>query len=173
VVGVVTNAGTDPTDRGDGDFVYHAALPSELNPGYFAARVRDTGDKLGARIPLIAAEIDPALRVYDVLQLDEVLRRRNLQGRMIGSGAIVIVSLAVLLSAAGLFALVAVAVERRRREIGIRIALGATTGGVLKAVFESRRDSAADGVGQRADAARFCEAGAQLFPRWYAMGVST
>jgi putative ABC transport system permease protein len=135
VVGVVTNTGMNPTDRGDGDFVYHAALPSELNPGYFAARVRGTGSNLGARIPSIAAEVDPVLRVYDVFRLDELRRRRNLTGRMIGIGAMVIVSLAVLLSAAGLFALVAVAVEGRRREIGIRMALGASTRGVLQAVF--------------------------------------
>ena len=135
VVGVVTNTGMYPTDLGDGDFVYHAALPSELNPGYFAGRLRNGGGNFGARIPSIAVEIDPALRVYDVLRLDEVIRRGQQTGRMIGIGAIVVVSLAVLLSGSGLFALVAVAVERRRREIGIRVALGATTRGVLKAVF--------------------------------------
>jgi putative ABC transport system permease protein len=135
VVGVVTNAGMDPSDRGDGDFLYHAALPSELNPGYFAARLRDTESNLGARIPSIALAIDPALRVYDVLQLDEVVRRRKLGGIMGGIGAIVVVSLAILLSASGLFALMAVAVERRTREIGIRIALGASSRGVLKALF--------------------------------------
>jgi putative ABC transport system permease protein len=64
---------------------------------------------------------------------------------MIGIGFIVILSLALMLSAAGLFALVAVAVERRRREIGIRIALGASTRGVLKAVFA--RAAAQLGVG--------------------------
>jgi putative ABC transport system permease protein len=44
-------------------------------------------------------------------------------------------SIALARAAAGLFALVAVAVERRRREIGIRIALGASSGGVLRAVL--------------------------------------
>jgi len=145
VVGVVTNAGMCATDRGECDLMCHAALPSELNPGYFAAQARGEGSNLGARIPSIALEVDPALRVYDVLRLDEVVRRRNLSGRMIGIGFFVILSLALMLSAAGLFALVAVAVERRRREIGIRIALGASTRGVLKAVFA--RAAAQLGVG--------------------------
>jgi putative ABC transport system permease protein len=42
---------------------------------------------------------------------------------------------AVVFSAAGLYALMAVAVARRTREIGIRIALGASPGRVLRTVF--------------------------------------
>ena len=42
---------------------------------------------------------------------------------------------AVVFSAAGLYALMAVAVARRTREIGIRIALGASPGRVLGSVF--------------------------------------
>jgi putative ABC transport system permease protein len=42
---------------------------------------------------------------------------------------------AVVFSAAGLYALMAVAVARRTREIGIRIALGATPGHVLRSIF--------------------------------------
>jgi putative ABC transport system permease protein len=41
----------------------------------------------------------------------------------------------MVLSAAGLYSLMAVAVARRTREIGIRVAMGATARGVLAAVF--------------------------------------
>jgi ABC-type antimicrobial peptide transport system permease subunit len=53
-------------------------------------------------------------------------------------GGVVIGSIlltAVVFSAAGLYALMAVAVQRRTREIGIRIALGATPRRVLGSVF--------------------------------------
>lgn len=54
------------------------------------------------------------------------------------SGSVVfgtVLLVAVVFSAAGLYALMAVAVSRRTREIGIRIALGATPRRVLGSVF--------------------------------------
>ena len=51
----------------------------------------------------------------------------------IAFGSVLLV--AVIFSAASLYALMTVAVERRTREIGIRIALGANTRLVLRAVF--------------------------------------
>lgn len=135
VVGVVTNAGMEPTDGGEADFIYHAAAPFELYPGYIAARVRGAADGLAPRVSSIALDVDPALRVYDVLTLDEVVRRRDLPTLVTTVGANVVVAMAIMLSAAGLFALMVVAVERRTREIGIRLALGAGSQGVIRAVF--------------------------------------
>jgi len=124
-----------PTDLGEADYVYEAAPPAELFPGYVAVRMREGAAALAARVPTIALEVDRELRVRDVLTLDEVVRRRNLPGVAGAIGVNVVVALAILLSAAGLFALMAVAVERRTREIGIRVALGAGSRGVLRAVF--------------------------------------
>ena len=131
VVGVAANA----TGDGNVDMIYQAARPSELNPGYFAARLHGDPGNLAARIPMIALDVDPELRVYRALRLDEVVRRRALPGKMAYVGAMSVIGLATALSAAGLFALMAVAVERRRREIGIRVALGASSAKVLRAVF--------------------------------------
>jgi predicted permease len=130
VVGVVTNSGMDVLD-----VIYQAARPSELSPGYFAARLRGDPGNLAARIPTIAGAVSPELRVYRVIRLDEVVRQRALSGTMAYIGVLCVISLAITLSAAGLFALMAVAVQRRTREIGIRVALGASSRGVLRALF--------------------------------------
>jgi putative ABC transport system permease protein len=47
----------------------------------------------------------------------------------------IILLVALVFSAAGLYALMAVAVTRRTREIGIRVALGASPRSVLRTVF--------------------------------------
>ncbi|RPJ82390.1 MAG: FtsX-like permease family protein [Acidobacteria bacterium] len=67
--------------------------------------------------------------------MDEVIWRRFMGMIVLTFVATLIVAIALLLSAAGLFALMAVAVARRSREIAIRLTLGATRRKVLAAVF--------------------------------------
>ena len=147
VVGVVRNFDMEPTDRGEADFAFEAASPGAPEGHLVVVRVRDASvaGALTPRVREIAATVDPALRVYDARTFTEVIRDRERQLVALGTMAISVVTMAMLLSAAGLFALMAVAVDRRTREIGIRVALGADSTRVLRAVFA--RAAAQLGVG--------------------------
>lgn len=135
IVGVVRNLDMEPTDRGDADFIYHPASPATARPLTVAVRLHGDPAQFAPRLAAIARQMDPALRLYDLLPMEEVVRRRFLPIIALTMAATLVVGLAVLLSAAGLFALMQVAVARRTREIAIRLSLGATRFNVLAAVF--------------------------------------
>lgn len=92
-------------------------------PAAFAPRLRE-----------IAADVDPTLQATDVLSFDEALRRMQKFFRLVAL-TIVLVTLSVLLSAAGIHALMSFTVARRGKEIGIRAALGAHPRRLLASVF--------------------------------------
>jgi predicted permease len=74
-------------------------------------------------IPRAAAELDQSVSVTTMSAIhDAVFQVRNPALRIFGSLGLI----ATVLAAAGMFALVAFSVVQRRREIGIRIAIGAT-----------------------------------------------
>jgi ABC-type antimicrobial peptide transport system permease subunit len=80
------------------------------------------------------AEIHPGLGVdFRVLttQLEESLMRDRLMAALAGSFGFLAASLAVL----GLYGVIAYMVARRRNEIGVRIALGASRGNVIRLVL--------------------------------------
>jgi predicted permease len=78
---------------------------------------------------------DPALPVYDLAMLDERLSRQDRGSRVITALAASYAGVALLLAAVGLYGVLAHSVEQRTREIGIRRALGARTGVVLRNVL--------------------------------------
>ena len=90
---------------------------------------------MSRRLQQIAANLDPALRLEDVRRLDEVLDETQMSSNLT-SYALAVVTMSVLvLSAAGLYALMSFTVTLRRREIGIRTALGARPGRLLASIF--------------------------------------
>lgn len=138
IVGVVENIDANPFGPNLVDpCVYHPLKNLEGTRVGLAVRTAgiDQGS-LARRIGQIAAGIDPALEV-EVIPLAE--RYRLLRTALsIAAAAIGIGVLSVLLlSAAGVYALMSFTVERRRREIAIRMALGAQRGRLLGDIFRN------------------------------------
>jgi predicted permease len=135
IVGVVADSKAGGDGGGGTTSIYRAASAAELDPVVVTVRVAGDASLLGPRVVALARRVDAGLQLRDIATLDEVVAQEQ-KAKAFGPvvfGSILLV--AVVFAAAGLYALMAVAVARRTREIGIRIALGATHRHVLRSVF--------------------------------------
>jgi putative ABC transport system permease protein len=136
IVGVVADLEMlFPADWGGAAYIYRAASAAELDPVVVAVRVAGDAAPLAPRVAALARQVDAGLHLRDIVTLDDIVAQEQI--RMVG-GSVVFGSVllaAVVFAAASLYALMAVAVQRRTREIGIRIALGANPRSVLRTVF--------------------------------------
>jgi len=136
IVGVARTVSYSSNLEKPTDFVY---LPLAQRP---AARmvlmVRSTSDPLQMVDPVRAAvrAVEPDLPILEMRTYDDLVRYSTIEGpavavRMVGTMGIVGVFLAI----AGLYGLVAYHVSRRTREIGIRMAIGASHADVMRLVL--------------------------------------
>jgi predicted permease len=83
----------------------------------------------------VAARVDPAVPLFDMLtqtaQIDRLLVQERLIAKLSGFFGV----LALALACMGLYGLLSYEVSRRTREIGIRVALGAQQGNLLRLVI--------------------------------------
>ena len=125
IVGVVRDMGLDPDDLGnEPPFVFHTASDS-VSPFVMSVRTRGNPATLAARLPVMAADVDASLLVGESRSMVDWIQRRD--GSLVSTVATqaAIPALGLFLSAMSIFSLVSVSVSRRRREIGVRAALGA------------------------------------------------
>jgi putative ABC transport system permease protein len=147
IVGVVTDLEMLFTaDWGGAAYIYRAASAAELDPVVVAVRVAEDAAPLAPRVAALARQVDAGLQLRDIVTFDEIVAQEQM--RMVGGTVIFgsVLLVAVVFSAASLYALMAVAVQRRTREIGIRIALGANPRRVLRTVFARAGRQLAGGI---------------------------
>jgi predicted permease len=85
----------------------------------------------------VMLELDPRLALYDVRSLSDAVRRQVWAPRALGFVLGVLAALALGLSMLGVYGVAAYATVQQRREIGVRLALGAPARGVV-ALFVRR-----------------------------------
>jgi predicted permease len=140
IVGVVPDFAHDFTTPNSFDPVqprlFHAAAAGEVHPATLVVRI-GSGDPapFARRLRDIAATVDPTLTLESV---ETVVAAWEWAQQAIGSLGLMILAVmasVLLLSAAGIYAMMSFTVAKRRREIGIRSALGADPRRILTGIF--------------------------------------
>lgn len=115
--------------------IYFSTL--QRPPGAVGVAVRAAGDPAGLAPLLRAAihEVDPRVGIREVDTMDEYLARFQAPAR--GAAVLfgVLGALSALVAAGAVYGVIAQGVSRRTREIGIRMAVGAGPGAVIRMIL--------------------------------------
>ena len=136
VVGVIPDIQQNfrhPTERDPLIYVPYAAAPERIM--YLVARTRVPPAALAAAFRRRIQALDENLPAYDIGTLEERITRRRLDVTSFGALLTVFAVIALVLACVGLYGVAAHSVGLRRREIGIRIAMGGQTRNVVALVL--------------------------------------
>ena len=145
IVGVVGNVKIYSEETRDDPEVYEAFLQRPVSSFSLMIRTNSDPSSLSSALRNAVAQMDAELPLNRVMSMPAVIERQKagnpLFVRILGSFA----CLALILSAIGIYGLVAYSVGQRKHEIGIRMALGAGTPDVLRMVLREELKMAAIG----------------------------
>jgi predicted permease len=148
VVGIVEDIKEGPLDEATWPTLYVAF--NQDPDDHFSLVVR-TSKSEKALLPTLAAAIhrlDPGISTYEQRTMSDRINSTPAAYLRRGSAWLVggFALLALLLSAAGLYGVVAYSVGRRTREIGVRMALGAQPGAVYRLILKEAAGLIAGGI---------------------------
>jgi predicted permease len=135
VIGVVADTHYTQLRETVGPIIYFPDSQEPEPQPYLAVLLATDGaaDALRSSVVRAASEAHPGILV-SLQTLDRQIRDLLVRERLMAALSAGFAVLAVVLAAAGLYGVMAYTVARRRSEIGIRLALGATRGRVMKMI---------------------------------------
>jgi len=135
IVGVVGEVKYVWLHSGPEQEVYRPYAQAARHFSSFALRVAGDPMQLADTARRKIAAVDPDLALYDVKTLTQVMHESTIGLGYVAVMMAVTGMLGLILSAVGVYGVMAYAVGERTREFGIRLALGAVPGGILRLVF--------------------------------------
>jgi len=144
VVGAIKHGDLGEPDK---PTIYYAYAQAAWYSGlYLTLRTSLAPDAVIAQAKAVVARIDPRIPVYDIRamqdRLDQSLGARRLAMVVLSGFA----ALALLLALLGVYGVLSYTTSRRTHELGIRMALGAVPGDVIRMVLGNGLALAAAGI---------------------------
>jgi len=134
VVGVVRNSKYGSLDESPECFLYRPLAQHYVSTATFLVRASADPSTVTPIVKDEIAALDSTLTVYNLNKMEDRVGLSMLANRAAATVSSILGGLALVLSMIGTYGIMSFLVQRRRREIGLRMALGATQANILKSI---------------------------------------